>query len=243
MVLDFLECQQCSNFDCMQGDTTGHRIWGWNDVEHYDAVSWNMEEHQSVDERICLCLFLLSRSINNRKKEQKNRISISALFDSSISFRIIQRGIKMKKCKMGRKRWKAVYTIETAILMGILLPVLAGILWMCVLLYEKGALQGAVSQSVLLENMKEEKKTETGGSRPEKNSLGNAKLYLKLTRIDRKLIAEGEGNASVPGIASVFFRNGTLVWKVHEENSWADTAKQLREIFQKRTVSESGESR
>ena len=44
----------------------------------------------------------------------------------------------MHKCEMEQKRWKAVYTIETAILMGILLPALAGILWICILLYEKG---------------------------------------------------------------------------------------------------------
>ena len=87
--------------------------------------------------------------------------------------------------------------------MGVLLPILAGILWLCILLYEKGVLQGAVSQSVLLENMKEEK-AETGTKAPEKNSLGRAKLYFELTRTDRKLVAEGEGSAAVPGIASVF---------------------------------------
>ena len=143
----------------------------------------------------------------------------------------------MKKREREKKRWKAVYTIETALLMGVLLPILAGILWLCILLYEKGA----VSQSVLLENMKEEK-AETGTKAPEKNSLGRAKLYFELTRTDRKLVAEGEGSAAVPGIASVFFSNGTFVWKVYEENSWADTAKRLREIFQKRAASESGES-
>ena len=146
----------------------------------------------------------------------------------------------MKKREREKKRWKAVYTIETALLMGVLLPILAGILWLCILLYEKGVLQGAVSQSVLLENMKEEK-AETGTKAPEKNSLGRAKLYFELTRTDRKLVAEGEGSAAVPGIASVFFSNGTFVWKVYEENSWADTAKRLREIFQKRAASESGE--
>ena len=87
----------------------------------------------------------------------------------------------MKKREREKKRWKAVYTIETALLMGVLLPILAGILWLCILLYEKGVLQGAVSQSVLLENMKEEK-AETGTKAPEKNSLGRAKLYFELTR-------------------------------------------------------------
>lgn len=97
MVLDFLECQQCGNFDRMQSDTAGARLWGWTDVECYGAVSWNMEEHQSVDDGSCLHFFLLSGSANIRKKEQKNRISISAFFDSDISFGIIQRGIKNEK--------------------------------------------------------------------------------------------------------------------------------------------------
>ena len=47
----------------------------------------------------------------------------------------------MKKREREKKRWKAVYTIETALLMGVLLPILAGILWLCILLYEKGVLQ------------------------------------------------------------------------------------------------------
>lgn len=149
----------------------------------------------------------------------------------------------MHKCEMEQKRWKAVYTIETAILMGILLPALAGILWICILLYEKGVLQGTISQNVLLENMKEDKRAEPERIISKENSLGKAKLYFKITKIDQKVIAEGEGYASVPGIVSLFFPDRTLAWKAYGENSWADTSKRLREIFQKKTVQKSGDTK
>ena len=147
----------------------------------------------------------------------------------------------MKKCEGEQKRWKAVYTVETAILMGILLPVLAGILWISILLYEKGVLQGAVSQNVLLENMKEEKRAEPERTISKEKRLGKAKLYFKIAKIDEKVIAQGEGCASVPGIVSIFFQDRMLTWKVYGENSWADTSKRLREIFQKKTVQKSGD--
>ena len=84
----------------------------------------------------------------------------------------------MKKCEGEQKRWKAVYTVETAILMGILLPVLAGILWISILLYEKGVLQGAVSQNVLLENMKEEKKSRARKNHIEREASRKSKIVF-----------------------------------------------------------------
>lgn len=92
MVLDFLECQQCGNFDRMQSDTAGARLWGWTDVECYGAVSWNMEEHQSVDDGSCLHFFLLSGSADIRKKEQKNRISISAFLTAAYLLELFKGG-------------------------------------------------------------------------------------------------------------------------------------------------------
>ena len=56
----------------------------------------------------------------------------------------------MRKQEQKRKGWKGSYTVETSLIMGILIPVLFGILWLAILLYERGILQGDASEGCLL---------------------------------------------------------------------------------------------
>ena len=152
--------------------------------------------------------------------------------------------IKIEKVDKKRKymgwRWKGSYTVETALLMGILLPVLFGILWAACLLYEQGFLQGAVSESVFAENMRlEESEQKTGEHEMNRQSIGKAKLSFYTTWKDQKIVSEGMGYAVVPGMAGVFFYGGTVSWKVQEENSWADGTKRIRDLCQKKALSES----
>lgn len=148
----------------------------------------------------------------------------------------------MRKQEQKRKGWKGSYTVETSLIMGILIPVLFGILWLAILLYERGILQGDASEGVFLQNMKlgeeREEKKET-----QKLSLGKAKLSLEFLYSENHVIALGNGMAFMPGAVPGIFQEGILKWKVQEENSWADSTKRIRNICQQIASEKRGESR
>lgn len=129
--------------------------------------------------------------------------------------------------------------METALLMGILIPVLFGILWVSCLLYEKGILQGAVSQSVFLENMRpQETGQESFEEEMRRQSLGKAKLSFSIACYGDDARAEGSLEAFVPGILASLFQDGTVRWEVQAQNSWADGTKRIRAVCQEKALME-----
>lgn len=143
----------------------------------------------------------------------------------------------MKKNGKIQIGWKGNYTVEISLLMGILLPILFSILWIFSFLYDRSVLQGAASEEVFLQNMKIETKAEEDRNM-QTYSLGKAKLSLTVLKQKQQVIAKGNGIALIPGIASAFFQDKKLEWKVQEENSYAFGTQRIRAIFWQKALLE-----
>lgn len=136
------------------------------------------------------------------------------------------------------KVWKGSYTVETALLMGILLPILFGIIWICFFCYEKAVLQGSISERAFLENMKKEEYNQSEEEVIREESLGKARLSFEVFRMGNQVTVRGEGHTVIPGILSAFFPDGIMVWRIQANNSWADGTKRIRALFQKKAFME-----
>ena len=147
----------------------------------------------------------------------------------------------MRKKRKRTRTWKASYTVETALLMGILIPILFGILWLLTALYERAVLQGGASEGVFIQNMTM-KEYRQGQKALQELGLGTARLSLKFLYDEDQVTALGNAQAYIPGLLSELLLKGGLEWQAQEENSWAGGTKKIREICRQNASRKRGDS-
>ena len=101
----------------------------------------------------------------------------------------------MRKKRKRTRTWKASYTVETALLMGILIPILFGILWLLTALYERAVLQGGASEGVFIQNMTM-KEYRQGQKALQELGLGTARLSLKFLYDEDQVTALGNARTA-----------------------------------------------
>ncbi len=108
----------------------------------------------------------------------------------------------------------ASYTVEAALLMGILLPVLVGIIYMGFYLHDRGFLQGAAHEAAACLCLKADDQTAnlTGAveALPAGRTLGVPSVSANIGPRERQVSVTYEGSLRIPGMAADLFGQGAL---------------------------------
>lgn len=108
------------------------------------------------------------------------------------------------------------YTIEAALLMGIILPLLAAVIYMGFFLHDRGFLQGAAHEAAALASLQADQKgvdlAGTAQCLTNNRTLGIRSVSASFSAGERTVEIVYEGNFQVPGMIRRFFgENGISV--------------------------------
>lgn len=108
------------------------------------------------------------------------------------------------------------YTIEAALLMGIILPLLVSIIYMGFFLHDRGFLQGAAHEAAVLASLQADQKgvdmAGTAQCLTTNRTLGIRTVSAAYSADERRVEVTYEGNFQVPGMIRRFFgKNGIPV--------------------------------
>lgn len=119
-----------------------------------------------------------------------------------------------KKTWQGNQQLTASYTVEAALLMGILLPVLAAIIYMGFYLHDRGFLQGAAHEAASCLCLKADDQTANlmGAveALPVGRTLGAPSISAQVNPQGRQISVVYEGSLQLPGMTADFFGQGAL---------------------------------
>ncbi|MDO4343586.1 MAG: pilus assembly protein [Eubacteriales bacterium] len=118
---------------------------------------------------------------------------------------------------MKRKRkqeLKGSYTVEAALLMGILMPVLVGIIYMGFYLHDRAFAQAAAHEAAACASLAREDKSTDISSGAQKlvkgRMLGTRGMTASVSAGTKEVTAAYEGNFQIPGMTASLFGTGGL---------------------------------
>lgn len=128
-----------------------------------------------------------------------------------------------KRKRMWKKMWKGSFTVEAALLMTMIIPVLVSLIYAAFYLHDGAVLQGIACEiSAMGSNLAQEKDREDRLNRAKDQLVssrllgtGNKKISFELG--ENKISAAYSGTFAVPGLVMKFFNGNTL--KI--EKSWS----------------------
>lgn len=108
-----------------------------------------------------------------------------------------------------RKEMKGSYTIEAALLMGILLPLFTAVIYMGFFLHDRGFLQSAAFETAACISLRADEKDLEGGRLMQNlmagRLLGTRNTQAQASASERRTVVSGSGSFWVPGMAKQFF--------------------------------------
>lgn len=111
---------------------------------------------------------------------------------------------------MKKKTWRAgSCTIEASLLMGILLPLLAAIIYMGFFLHDRGFLQGAAYEAAVYASLHADDQKGDAADAAQKliagRMLGTQNVSVNAGQDQKKVQVVYEGSFAVPHLAQIFF--------------------------------------
>lgn len=115
---------------------------------------------------------------------------------------------------MRQKKLRGSYTIEAALLMGIILPLLVAVIYMGFYFHDKGFLQGAAHEAVCIADLRiDDLEKNTSGVSEQLiagRMLGTRRTEGRIDAGDKIVQADYRGNFQVPGMTRIFWGSGQL---------------------------------
>ena len=112
---------------------------------------------------------------------------------------------------------KGSYTIEASLLMGIILPVLAGLIYIGFWYHDKSFLQSAAYEAACAASLKEDEESfrigEVAMELTKGRMLGTGNLQVQSKDGEEKASVSYYGNFRIPGMIAAFFSSGNLEMK------------------------------
>lgn len=133
----------------------------------------------------------------------------------------------------GSVKLKGSYTVEAALVMGILLPLLAGIIYLGFYLHNDAVMKGAAYELAVLGCLQDdEEKRKTAVEERKQEIIGRAFLGLTEVRAEvslgeEKVSASLRGTFRVPGLVMRYFCGNQLELSADAELTVADPGKQI----------------
>ncbi len=219
----------CSELDCRVrggggtcrcGETHagGDRLWRCID----GGCTWRLAGLPGVDRNFISCasfvssIFCMADFCKEHGKEVQN--CISAVFGGRI-FDLVIVGREGEK----RMKLKGSYTVEAALLMALVIPLLAGIIYMGFYLHNGAAMQNAAYELAALGSLHYGEKEREEIIKERKREIGS-QLFLGIQGIEaeihigkKKITADFQGNLQVPGLVMRIFCGNRLEVRGHAE--------------------------
>ena len=120
-------------------------------------------------------------------------------------------------------RFQGSYTVEAALLMAVLIPLLAGVLYLGFYMHDKAFMKSAAYEAAILENM--DGKREPG--KINDGLLGIRGAGLEVSGDNRRVSAEASGTFLLPGFVAEFFCGGQLQLSAFAEQRVTDPGRTL----------------
>lgn len=135
---------------------------------------------------------------------------------------------------MKKETIQGSYTIEAALLMGILLPVLVGIIYMGFFLHDRGFLQGAAHEAAVYASLHADDKTMDVAAAAKKLVL-NRTLGIRAAEPDvetdeKRVQVSYEGSFQAPGMARSFFGASSIPVRSEVALTLERPSKRIRKI-------------
>ncbi len=119
-----------------------------------------------------------------------------------------------KRGKKQKLQARGSYTVEASLLMGIILPVLVGIIYMGFFLHDRGFLQCAAYEAAVYASLHADDKdadvSAVAQVLAEGRTLGTRGVSVSASVDDRRADVAYEGNLQIPGMSADLFGQGAL---------------------------------
>lgn len=129
---------------------------------------------------------------------------------------------------------KGSYTIETALLMGILLPLFVAVIYMCFFLHDKSFLQSAAFETAACVSLHADEKNLDGNQALDGllsgRLLGTRDIQRQVASDKQKVIVSCGGNFVVPGMTKRFFGREGLKTETALTMSLERPSRRIRKI-------------
>lgn len=135
------------------------------------------------------------------------------------------------------KAYKGSFTIEAALLMTVIIPVLTAFLHLAVFLHDRAWIQNAAMEKaagIALQGYGEKGTVFNG-------MIGSEKMQKKISRTEKKVSVEIRGDFLVPGIAARFFTGGKLSLDVSINKPILDAKKEIQKYRNFEKLTEGGQ--
>lgn len=138
-------------------------------------------------------------AVSGKEKRRKAQDGVSSLSDGRLC------DLAAHGRGGGSMRFQGSYTVEAALLMAVLIPLLAGVLYLGFYMHDKAFMKSAAYEAAILENM--DGKREPG--KINDGLLGIRGAGLEVSGDNRRVSAEASGTFLIPGFVAEFFAAGS----------------------------------